>query len=238
MCSDIIKIKFLLFIAVKSLVKPLKITFKYLQDIYDVRYILYNPITCIFAFLQETSSPSSTIQSIRMPGITISRFSNFQHMPATSQATLNSRVPKSAETSMFTPSPIADSTPASIISMASPARITNPISFPKAVSLALKTSKMSSLPNDTNSRVTKPAETSMSTPILTADSTPVQMISMASPIHKANSTFSVRVVSSTSSKTSCQYNDAKCDRAQINHGAMFAFFIALILVFWQNAVLI
>ncbi|XP_028401648.1 uncharacterized protein LOC114524692 [Dendronephthya gigantea] len=174
------------------------------------------------------------IQSVQKSGITISGFSNCQQMPTTSQENVIPWHTKAAKTSMLTPRLIENSNPASIISTTSSPRIANLPPSPKVVSLASSWHPVS-LHNDTGPGVTKPVKTWISTPIQMVDSTPATITSM----HEANSTSSFRFASSTptTNKTSCQHNDdAKCDGAQTNHGAMFIFFFVFTLVFWQNAV--
>ncbi|CAB4011827.1 Hypothetical predicted protein [Paramuricea clavata] len=69
----------------------------------------------------------------------------------------------------------------------------------------------------------KSTDTTMSTAATTNTgntSTTMSAMSTATTTHMANNT--------------CKPNDSKCDGIQLNHNALFLFFVGLILLFWQN----
>ena len=66
----------------------------------------------------------------------------------------------------------------------------------------------------------QPTQAKATTPTANT-STTMSAMSTATTTHMANNT--------------CKPTDPKCDGIQLNHNALFLFFVGLFLLFWQNA---
>jgi hypothetical protein len=63
-------------------------------------------------------------------------------------------------------------------------------------------------------------------------------MSTAATTHTANTSTTMSAMSTAATtpmaNSTCKPNDTKCDGIQLNHNALFLFFVGLFLLFWQN----